>query len=317
MWSRARDFSQQFKVLSFLLIAALSIGCGRNSDVGTTSNGTSGVLSPYAGEGPFQIVTSTGMVRDLAAAVAGERATVTSLMGSGVDPHLYKPARGDVRLLKSADLVFYSGLGLEGRMEEIFENLAATGKPLVAVTEGIDRGRLHELQGSPGHYDPHVWMDVALWIECLATVEKRLCEFDPPHADEYHQRAEKYREKLTRLDKIGAYSVQGVSTDSEAGVGDINRLVDYVVTNKIPAVFFESSVNPKSVQAVIAGASQRGHRVTIGGELFSDAMGAAETYEGTYIGMLDHNATMIARALGGQAPPGGMDGKLTLPASQK
>lgn len=310
-------------------------------------NGSSAQTSPGQSEanprtGPYQIVTTTGMVTDIVRAVAGEHAKVTALMGPGVDPHLYKPTRGDVVRLYGAHVVVYSGLMLEGRMQETFVQLARSGKPVFAVTEGLDPSKLREPPEFAGHYDPHVWMDVSLWSECVEQIAKELAAFDPPHAADYQKNAADYRESLKGLDDyvrrviqsipedkrvlvtahdafgyfglaygIEVRSVQGVTTESEAGVQDVNNLVDFLVERKLPAIFVESSVNSKNIEAVQEGCKSRGVNVAIGGELFSDALGPAGDYTGTYVGMLDANATRIARALGGDVPTGGFQGKLT------
>lgn len=290
----------------------------------------------------WRIVTTTGMVTDIVREVAGPRAEVTALMGPGVDPHLYKPTRNDMRRLLDADLVIYSGLLLEGRMTDTFVQLANQGKRVVAVTSGLEETKLREPPEFAGHYDPHVWMDVRLWSECVHTVGEELAKFDSDHAAEYRQRAEAYRARLVELDAyveqviasisaaqrvlvtahdafgyfgarygLEVRSVQGVSTESEAGVQDVNRLVEFLVERKLPAIFVESSVNSKNIAAVIEGCEARGVTVAIGAELYSDALGEAGTYEGTYVGMIDANATRIARALGGDAPETGWQGKLT------
>jgi manganese/zinc/iron transport system substrate-binding protein len=287
------------------------------------------------------IVATTGMVADLVQAVAGDDCQVIALMGSGVDPHLYKPTRHDVKLLLDADVVVYSGLMLEGRMGEAFTNLARGGKPVFAATDGLDRSCLRRLERAGGHWDPHVWMDVDAWRQCVGYIASRLAEFDPAHADGYRRRAETYMLRLSELDRriavaiqsiperqrvlitahdafgyfsrryeIPVRSVQGVTTESEAGVGDVNELVDFVVERRVPAIFVESSVSAKTIQAVQEGARFRGVNVAIGAELYSDAMGPAGTYEGTYPGMMDANATRIVRALGGTVPARGLYGKL-------
>jgi manganese/zinc/iron transport system substrate-binding protein len=281
------------------------------------------------------------MVTDIVRHVAGERADAAGLMESGVDPHLFKPTRGSIKQLYDADVVFYSGLMLEGRMSETFSQLQRSGKPVFAVTESLDKSSLRSPPNFAGHYDPHVWMDVKAWSQCVEHVADSLAKFDPPHADEYRANATSYREELAKLDDyvrtsiqsipesqrvlvtahdafeyfsraygIEVKSVQGVTTESEAGVRDVNELVDFLVERRLPAIFVESSVNAKNIEAVIEGAKSRGVTVGVGGELFSDAMGAEGTYEGTYIGMIDHNATLIARALGGKVPEKGMNGKL-------
>jgi manganese/zinc/iron transport system substrate-binding protein len=282
------------------------------------------------------------MVTDIVRQVVGKHAEVSGLIEAGVDPHLFKPTRGHIKQLSDADVVFYSGLTLEGRMGETFTQLQRSGKSVFAVTEALDKNYLRTPEDFAGHYDPHVWMDVKAWSQCVTQVAESMAKFDPPHADEYLANAKAYQVELDKLDVyvrasiesipesqrvlvtahdafeyfsraygIHVKSVQGVTTESEAGVLDVNRLVDFLVEHKLPALFVESSVNPKSIQAVIEGAKSRGVTVNVGGELFSDAMGASGTYEGTYIGMIDHNATLIARALGGTVPDRGLNGKLT------
>jgi len=281
------------------------------------------------------------MVTDIVRQVAGEQAEVAGLMGEGVDPHLYKPTRDDINQLMSADIVFYSGLMLEGRMGDAFSQIGRRGKAVYAVTEGIDPSFLREPPEFEGHFDPHVWMDVRAWSECVGFVAQALSEFDPAHGDYYRANADAYRQELVQLDEYArqvlatipegqrvlvtahdafgyfarAYnlevrSVQGLSTESEAGMQDINQLVTFIVERRIKSIFVETSVSEKNIRAIVEGAEQQGWDVQVGGSLFSDAMGAAGTYEGTYVGMIDHNVTVIARALGGQAPETGCNGKL-------
>ena len=325
-----------------LLCASLFVGCYDGTPNGATTGTTNANSTSANVPSPTRkIVTTTGMVTDIVKQVTGSHGTVSGLIEAGGDPHLFKPTRGDVKQLYDADIVFYSGLKLEGRMSETFEQLARTGKPVFTVTERIEAASLRTPPEFAGHHDPHVWMDVNLWSQCVEHVAESLAKLDPPHADEYHQNATAYREELTKLDEyvkksiasipesqrvlvtahdafgyfsqaygIQVKSVQGVSTEAEAGVRDVNQLVDFLVERKLPAIFVESSVNAKNIQAVIEGAASRGVTVRVGGELFSDAMGNEGTYEGTYIGMIDHNATLITRALGGDAPEKGLHGKL-------
>ncbi len=324
--SRSSRRSGRLSWLGLALVVALLAGCSAEKPAAR-------VLTP-----PFRTVVTTAMVKDVVTQVAGERAQVTGLMGEGVDPHLYKPTRDDVQQLLDADLVFYSGLMLEGRMADMFRKVAQRGTPVFAVTELIDRASLLELEA--GHTDPHVWMDVQAWSRAVEAVAQALQQVDPGYGG-YHEQAVRYVAELKRLDDyarkviasipesqrvlvtahdafnyfgraygIQVVGVQGISTESEAGVQDINGLVDRLVTQKIPAIFVESSVSDKNVRAIIEGAQNRGWKVSIGGTLFSDAMGAPGTYEGTYIGMIDHNVTTIARALGGDAPGRGLNGKL-------
>lgn len=311
---------------------ALAAGLGACERSGASAGG-----GERAGEGQdnrLTVVATTGMVGDVAARVGGERTRVTTLMGPGVDPHLYKASPGDIRVLSEADVIFYSGLHLEGRLGDTLVRMART-RPVAAVTDGLDKSRLREPPEFAGHYDPHVWFDVDLWKGTAAEVARTLAEKDGAHAAEYRERAAAYEKELDALhawcremlatipaeqrvlvtahDAFGYFgaayglevrAVQGISTDSEASLQDINALVDLLVTRKVPAVFFESSVPARSVQALIEGAAARGHTVKVGGELFSDAMGPAGTPEGTYIGMVKHNVRAITAALGGRADTG-------------
>jgi manganese/zinc/iron transport system substrate-binding protein len=296
----------------------------------------------------YTIVTTCGMVTDIVREVAGNKAKVVGLMGEGVDPHLYKPTRDDVAKILQADVLFYSGLMLEGRMTDTFLKVARKGTPVFAVTELLDEKFLLEPEEFQGHTDPHVWMDVAGWSAAVKVVARSLGEVDAVNAAYYRQNSERYLAELAKLDAyakqvlatipqehrvlitahdafnyfgraygIEVRGIQGISTESEAGVADINKLVDFLVARKIPAIFVESSVSDKNIKALIEGCKSRGHAVRIGGQLFSDAMGKPGTYEGTYIGMIDHNVTTIARALGGQAPERGLNGKLAAPKEAK
>ncbi len=289
----------------------------------------------------YQIVATVGMIEDVARSVAGERAEVIGLMGAGVDPHLYKPTRSDIRRLMGADVIFYNGLLLEGKMADSLIRAATGGKKVHAVTELLDEQYLLEPEEFEGLYDPHIWMDPDAWSRTIDVIRDKLTEFDAEGADSYKRNAEAYRARLSELDAYAervlssvpesqrvlvtahdafnyfgrrfgyeVVGIQGLSTESEAGVRDIENLVDLLVSRNIGAVFVESTVSDRNIKALIAGAKARGHTVVVGGELFSDAMGNAGTYEGTYIGMIDHNVTTIARALGGEAPERGMNGKL-------
>lgn len=298
------------------------------------------VLAGYEGEYPYRAAVTVGMVGDIVREVAGDRAEIVQIVDAAVDPHNFTPTRGDVAALLRADVVFYAGLLLEGRMGDVLARIGRN-RPVFAVAELLDpEFLLDDEEGE--HPDPHVWMDVSGWRRAVGVVERALSEFDPPNATAYAKRAEDFRNRLTVLDEYArttlasipedrrvmvtahdafrymgrAYGlevlgIQGISTESEAGLKDINALVDRLVERKIPAVFVETSVSDKNVRALVEGAAFRGHAVAIGGELFSDAMGPPGTYEGTYIGMIDHNVTTIARALGGAAPAGGMQGKLS------
>ncbi len=284
----------------------------------------------------LEIVATTGMVTDITRQVAGQHANVESLMGEGVDPHLYKPTAADAKAIVAADMVFYSGLMLEGRMADTFLKAARIGKVVYPVTELIEETYLLEPPEFEGHWDPHVWMDISAWSKAVETIAAVLCEQDPENCSDYKINAEAYNKTLAELHQYALVSiesipksqrilitahdafnyfgraygievvgVQGLSTESEAGIEDVNRLVHMLVENEVAAVFVESSVSDRNVNALIEGAASKEHNVRIGGRLFSDAMGKAGTYEGTYVGMIDHNITTITRALGGRAPEGG------------
>ena len=302
------------------------VGCSG----GTTSNEQHTDDATESGPAILKCATTTGMVTDIVTAVAGDRAVVTGIIESGVDPHLFKPGRSDTSLLMTADVVFYSGLHLEGQMGELFESRHAKGAKIHAVTAALAESRLRQPEDFAGHPDPHVWMDVSLWSECVEEVARQLSLDDPDGAEIYQRNAAAYRAKLKELDdrvreRIGgipagqrilvtahdafeyfaaAYgvevkSIQGISTESQAGVADINELVNFIVERKVPAIFVESSVPKKNVEAVIEGCAEQGWTLRIGGELYSDAMGRPGSPEGTYIGMIEHNARTISEALGG------------------
>lgn len=317
----------------------IACAVGMVLSVGALAAAQPGRLQP-----PYKIVCTTGMVADIVRQVAGDKASVESLMGPGVDPHLYQPTREDIAKLLKADVIFYNGLMLEGKMTDALIKVQRTQPRVFAVTELIDSKLLLEPDGVEGHADPHVWMDVSLWKKCTEMVARTLSDAaqDPSNASYYQENYARYAAELDSLDAYArkalasipassrlvvtshdafgylgrAYGVevlgiQGISTESEAGVEDINRLVSTLVERSIKAIFVETSVSAKNVSSLIEGTRSRGHDVKIGGELFSDAMGKAGTYEGTYLGMIDHNVTAIARALGGEAPERGWKGKLS------
>ncbi len=290
---------------------------------------------------PARVLCTTGMITDLVQRVAGDQAEVHGLIGAGIDPHLYQPTRTDIAALQRADIVFYNGLLLEGKMTDVLVRMAGRGIRVVAVTEGLDPQLLLEPPEMQGHYDPHVWMDVAAWSQAVHVIVKTLGDHRPLAAETFASNGAVLRQELASLDTyvrdvlatipaeqrlmvtahdafnyfgraygLEVLGIQGLSTESEAGLNDINRLVNLIVERKVRAVFVETSVADKNVRALVEGAAAQGHDVRIGGTLFSDAMGRLGTYEGTYVGMLDHNATTVTRALGGTAPAGGMQGRL-------
>jgi manganese/zinc/iron transport system substrate-binding protein len=282
-------------------------------------------------DGKIRITTTVGMIADTVRNIGGDRVDVTALMGPGVDPHVYKPSAGDVGRLDRAEIIFYGGLELEGRMTDTFEKIAKAGKPTYAVTDGIPEDRLRRLEPNSSHHDPHIWFDVKLWKLATESIRGHLTNHHPDDATLFQQNADAYQLQLDALDGyireqtatipegrrvlitahdafgyFGAQygfevlGVQGISTASEAGTRDIQDLVDFIVERQIPAMFVESSVSPATIEAVQAASRDRGWDVTVGGELFSDAMGKSGTPEGTYIGMVTFNIDTIAAALRGE-----------------
>lgn len=318
----------------YLVLAALLIsGC----QDGPVRNPT----SEAAAATPLRVLATVGMVADLVKQIGGEYISVKQLMGPGVDPHLYKATRDDMQQIMSADVVFSSGLMLEGRLEDTLNKVGKT-RPVFAITSRLPVEMLLTPDGAGGHPDPHVWMDVAAWASCTDVIVDALTENDAQHGETFRANALALKAQMQTLHEYGLSSiasipqtnrilvtshdafsyfgrayglevvgVQGLSTESEAGLRRINELVELIVERKVAAVFVESSVPQKNILALIDGAQSRGHDVKIGGELYSDAMGAEDSYEGTYVGMLDHNITTVARALGGSVPDGGLQNKLT------
>lgn len=286
-----------------------------------------GDASKEGRQGPLKVVTTTGMIADTAAEIAGELAEVEALMGPGIDPHLYKASESDVRKLSEADLILYNGLHLEGKMGDILVKLARS-RPVVAVSETIPESERREPPELAGNYDPHIWFDVRLWAHTLDPIAEALAELAPEHAETFRANAETLRAELGELDRwveervaeipedqrvmvtahdafgyfgarygVEVVGIQGISTLSEAGLQDVERVVDLVVERRLKALFVESSVPRRSIEAVQAACRERGHDVVIGGELFSDAMGPEGTPEGTYSGMVRHNVETLVEAL--------------------
>ncbi len=278
----------------------------------------------------IRIATTTNFISDTVRQIAGDRAVVNGLMGPGVDPHLYKASAGDVRTLREADVIVYGGLELEGRMADLFDELAET-RTTVAISEAAPEARLLPLAGPTefgGRFDPHLWFDPTLWSAAMEQVAATLSAADPVHAGEYRARLAALQAEVDavdadcrrRLDAVPERSrllvtshdafayfgrhygldveaIQGISTATEATTADIERIAGLLSEREVPAVFVESSVSPQTVEAVIASAGSRGQQVEIGGELFSDAAGEEGTAEGTYPGMLAHNCQVVAQGL--------------------
>ncbi len=289
-------------------------------------------------EDALDVAATTGMIADTARVLGGEGVSVRALMGPGVDPHSYRQTRSDIAAMVNADLTLWHGLYLEAQMEDFLADLAAR-KPVVAVAEALPQDRLLGHDQYPDRFDPHVWMDPALWSVVSDAIADSLLGVRPTLPLDDVRTA--WRAELAALRSYGedvlstvpessrvlvsahdafkyfgrafgfeVQGIQGISTESEAGVARIEELVTLLVEREVKAVFVESSVSDRGLRALIEGAAARGHEVAIGGQLFSDAMGEAGTYEGTYLGMIDHNVTLVARALGGGAPEAGRLGQL-------
>lgn len=303
-----------------------------------------GLIWPMGGaeaqQKPLRVVATVSMLADAVRAVGGNRVEVTSLLGEGVDPHTYRPTRADIARLSAVDLVVANGLHLEAQLDETLKALSRS-KPVLFAAEKIPAAQLLTDEDYKDRKDPHVWMDPKLWAVVVEAVRDALIARDPAGRAAYETGAKNYVAEIQRLDAYAAKvlksvpessrvlvtahdafsyfgraygfeveGIQGLSTESEAGLKRIEQLVALLVAKKIRAVFVESSVPERNVRALVEGARARGHQIVIGGELYSDALGAPGTYEGTLIGMLDHNVTLISRALGGEVPLRGMNGKL-------
>jgi len=273
------------------------------------------------------VVATTGMLYDAVVHVVGDKMTVDAIMGPGVDPHLYKATQGDLAKLHKANIVIYNGILLEGKMSEVLEKLGRT-KPTIAVAEAIPDSLLLLSADYEDAYDPHVWFDLDLWKLVVNSIESSVSNLDTANTLFYRQQAERY---MTRLDSLDQYvknriqeipkgqrilvtahdafgyfgnaydiqveAIQGVSTVSDFGLRDIANLTDLIIENKIKAIFVETSVSEKSINALITGCREKGHDVVIGGYLYSDAMDELGTEKGTYIGMFKHNVNTIVEAL--------------------
>lgn len=279
-------------------------------------------------EGKIQATTTTTHVTDLVRSVGGDEVEVTALMGPGVDPHLYEASQGDISALRDADVVFYHGMFLEGRLAEILERVEQQN-PAVQVTEGLPEARLLASEDYEGQADPHVWFDPELWEMTVDPVVEQLSELKPESAEVFERNGEAYREEIrasdayvrerieeipeenrvlvTAHDAFGYFgetygvevrALQGISTESEAGAGDVRALAEELARDRVPALFTESSIPQRNIEAVQAAAQDRGWDLRIGGELYADAMGDPETEAGTYPGMMRANADTMAEALG-------------------
>jgi len=278
--------------------------------------------------GKLNIVTTTTMITDLVKNIGGDQVNIQGLMGSGVDPHLYKASEGDVNKLVNADIIFYNGLHLEGKLVEVFEKMGSKTKTPIALAEEIDKSTLIGSDYFASNYDPHVWFNIAYFKHFANKVTTILANKDPNNADIYAENEKLYLAELDMLqEKIKAtietlpkekrilvtahdafnyfgknygfevVGLQGLSTATEAGVQDVQKLSAFIIDRKVKAIFVESSVPKRTIEALQAAVKSKGHEVIIGGTLYSDALGNAGTAEGTYIGMFEYNVDTIVNAL--------------------
>ncbi len=299
-------------IILLTVMAVFLVGCGQKEEVKS---------------GKLQIVATTTMLADMATIMGGDKVEVEGLMGPGIDPHLYKASAGNVKALNEADMVVYGGLHLEGKMGEIFENLQKTEKIIVCISDNIPEEKLLGF-GDQGVHDPHIWFDVMLWKEASKNLLDGFIKLDPDNKEYYTKNYEDYAKELDELDayvrenlnkvkessrvlvtahdafsyfgRAYGYEVvglQGISTESEAGTKDVKELADFIVEREIKAVFVESSVPRKNIEALQEAVASRGYTVEIGGELFSDSLGDPGTPEGTYIGTVKANVNTIVNAL--------------------
>ncbi|MCD8454502.1 metal ABC transporter solute-binding protein, Zn/Mn family [Tenacibaculum finnmarkense] len=301
------------KKVMLLLLVLITVSCK------TSEKKTNGKLN---------VVTTTTMVTDLVKNIGGDKIDINGLMGAGVDPHLYKASEGDVAKLFNADVVIYSGLHLEGKLVEVFEKMEHQNKKTIEISDVIAKDNLIGSALFASNYDPHIWFDITNWTKMTVYVADKLAEIDVKNADFYKNNAKIYLEKLEVLNKEVAQKInelseekrilvtahdafnyfgrqhkfnvvglQGLSTATEAGVQDVQKLAKFIIDNKVKAIFVESSVPKRTIEALQEAVKSKGHEVVIGGTLYSDALGSAGTIEGTYIGMYKANVNTIVNAL--------------------
>jgi manganese/zinc/iron transport system substrate-binding protein len=316
---RLKRLTQTAIVMALLAASVLVIAACGGAAEASGSGGTE----------KLQIVTTTGQIGDIARHVGGEFVEVTALMGPGVDPHLYVASEGDVDRLVKADVILYNGLFLEAQMADVLRQIGER-KPAIPVAERIDPARLLPWANYADEYDPHVWFDVSLWMKAVEAVRDALSDADPDHAATYKANGDAYLKELAELDAYvkeqaatvraeqrvlvtahdafhyfgRAYGfdvkgLQGISTASEAGTADVRELADFIAEHNIPAIFVETSVPVRNVEALQAAVRDRGGDVAIGGQLYSDALGSPDGDAGTYVGMVRHNIDTIVKALRG------------------
>jgi len=323
-------YAQQITAISALgALLLVATGCSKSAESHSHATSQNQAIT-FSGEYPISVVCTTGQVAEMVVRIGGEHIKVETMMGPGVDPHLFRPVHSDVEKLSSAEAIFFNGMHLEGRMSDLFVKMARS-KATYAVTEGLqDRSdkRLREPPEFEGMYDPHLWHDVALWSDCARDVAENLAEFDPSNADSYRKNMEAYVGELAELhqfctdeiakipadrrvlvtahDAFGyfgkaygleVFGLKGISTEEEKDLAHQEVIQKMIIERKIPAVFVESAVAPRTIEALVEPCQDAGHDLKVGGELFADALGEAGTDESTYTGMIRHNVRTIVKAL--------------------
>ena len=298
-------------------------------DSGVSSTTAAGDPRP-ARDKPL-VVATTPMVGDLVRAIGGDRIDLVVLIAPGTDPHLWTPTRNEVLKVLEADAVFMNGLMLEGRAGDSFARVELSGRPVVRVAETLAKSELLTDQDGASHFDPHVWMDPTLWAKTAPAVRDTLAKIDPDGKDAFNRNLAAFEADAAALDRecslmintipaaqrtlvtahdafgyfgrrygLAVRGIQGISTESEPSLGDIEELVTTISDERIPAIFVETTVSDRTVRAVVDGCAAKGHELKIGEALYSDSLGRAGSPEGTWAGMLRHNAKSIANALGGR-----------------
>lgn len=276
----------------------------------------------------LKVVTTTTLLTDLLKNIGGEAISIEGLMGSGVDPHLYKASERDASKLFNSDIIFYNGLHLEGKLESVFEKMKHQNKTVISVSDAIHRNKLISSKDFSSNYDPHIWFNIDYWKQISLYVVEQLQKKDPKNASIFEKNGQKYLKKLQTLGleiqseintlpkkqrilvtahdafnyfgkayHFNVMGLQGLSTNTEAGVYDVQKLSQFIIDHKVKAIFIESSVSKKTMEALQKAVESKGYKITIGGTLYSDALGNTGTIEGTYIGMYQHNVKTIIKAL--------------------
>lgn len=321
-----RKIYKQKNLLTVLMASMLSLlsSCKNNTSSKLEKPSEQNIIKKKT----LKVVCTTTMITDLVKTIGKDHIKTTGIMGVGVDPHLYKPTENDVSRFLNADIIFYNGIHLEGKLESLFEQLSRKKKPVVEISRALSGSNLISSKEFQGNYDPHMWFDIKNWIKCTKLIADELSLADPANKIKYQKNASAYITQLNKLkndltdkiqelpkskrilvtahDAFGYFSrefdfkvvgLQGLSTITEAGVKDVQRTAKFIISNKIKAIFVESSVPKQTVEALVASVKSKGHDLKIGGTLYSDALGAVDTPQGSYIGMYRYNVNTIVNAL--------------------